>query len=349
VGIIESGTAEGLLKATELLSPMSGADLAFAVSKSEPIDLRTGEVLFGAGSRAASFCVVRSGLVAVKRGDAELARFGPGDAVGDFDFARGGTRDADAVAVEPSSILRFPAREASLDELALEGPRFVSRLLVRCIAMISARLRSANSLVSENAPWVREIRRQAYTDGPTGLLNRAFIDEELPSQVEDPSALILLKPDRFKDLNDAYGHQAGDAAMSRVARLLKDEAEALGRGWAVRIKSNETALVVPRCGLGEGRQVAARLAGALARVDISDAISGASFDFTASQSLAVWPEDGAEFGPLFQEAYKVLMEAWAAGGAQLLVVRERRSSVAPGAGVLASPPPGPTGKPGGGS
>ena len=48
------------------------------------------------------------------------------------------------------------------------------------LAMISGRLRATHRLIAENAPWVRELNRQIYTDPATGMWSRAFLDEEVP-------------------------------------------------------------------------------------------------------------------------------------------------------------------------
>jgi diguanylate cyclase (GGDEF)-like protein len=190
----------------------------------------------------------------------------------------------------------------------------MARLLLKSAAMVSARLRSTQSLISHNAPWVRELRRQIYTDPGTGLWTKAFLDEELARGVERPSSLLIIKPDRFKELNDAHGHSAGDAAMERIAAILNDVVEGLGRGWALRLRSNETALVLPRCGTGEAIEIARGLRSQIGSLDLSSAIPRCAFRFTASMALATWPQDGADWKRLVDDAYSVLTRAWSDGG-----------------------------------
>ncbi|MEI8348480.1 MAG: hypothetical protein WCG27_13510, partial [Pseudomonadota bacterium] len=69
--------------------------------------------------------------------------------------------------------------------------------------------------------------------------------------------------------------------MLKYRRLVR-----LGRGWPIRIKSNETALVVPACTREESIDIARRIAQGYGRIDISQATGGAGFDFTVSQALA---------------------------------------------------------------
>jgi diguanylate cyclase (GGDEF)-like protein len=68
--------------------------------------------------------------------------------------------------------------------------------------------------------------RLAATDGLTGLSNRrAFfgaLEREIArsSRHGSPLSLALLDVDRFKEVNDRYGHDAGDAVLRELARLL---------------------------------------------------------------------------------------------------------------------------------
>ncbi len=68
----------------------------------------------------------------------------------------------------------------------------------------------------------------ARTDGLTGISNRRCFDEELDKEwrrcerIKQPIAVILADIDHFKNFNDHYGHQAGDACLVAVARSLSD-------------------------------------------------------------------------------------------------------------------------------
>jgi diguanylate cyclase (GGDEF)-like protein len=74
----------------------------------------------------------------------------------------------------------------------------------------------------------RDLHTRAQTDGLTGLLNRRAFEEllgrELARSCHDgaPLSLLLMDIDRFKQVNDAWGHQAGDEVICRVSRALRD-------------------------------------------------------------------------------------------------------------------------------
>ena len=74
----------------------------------------------------------------------------------------------------------------------------------------------------------RELHRIAQTDGLTGLLNRRSFEEILArellrsNRMEKSLTVLLLDIDRFKEVNDTWGHQAGDEVIRRVASALQN-------------------------------------------------------------------------------------------------------------------------------
>ncbi|HEY5022101.1 MAG TPA: diguanylate cyclase, partial [Gemmatimonadaceae bacterium] len=80
-----------------------------------------------------------------------------------------------------------------------------------------------------------KLRKISMTDGLTGIENRRSLEERLKEmwghsiRLHEPIALIMCDIDKFKSVNDKYGHQAGDAVLKEIARLLKDEAREIDR------------------------------------------------------------------------------------------------------------------------
>ncbi len=74
------------------------------------------------------------------------------------------------------------------------------------------------------------LRHVSQTDGLTGLDNRRHLEEQLEQmfahakRLHEPFSCVMVDLDRFKSVNDTYGHQAGDAVLKQLARLLKNEA-----------------------------------------------------------------------------------------------------------------------------
>jgi diguanylate cyclase (GGDEF)-like protein len=319
-----------LLRKAELFSNLLDDDLSYVAERVERLTIEPGAVLFAQGEKARRFFIVRSGEISIYRADEgsperELARYVAGDVIGDFDFAVGSAFDATARAGTRAELIAFPRGDMSMQDLAQEKPDASARILLRSLSMISSRLRSTQRLISDNSPWIRELRHQIYTDSGTGLWSRAFLDEEVQRNLQEPTAIVMVKPDRFKELNDAHGHQAGDEAMAMLSGILVGETERLGRGWALRLRSNETAIVVPRCGADEATAAARRLAASVTAMDVP-AARGTGFVFTASMSLAVWPEDGADWKRLVEDSYGLLTRAWRDGGSRLYRLQLRRTA-----------------------
>jgi len=80
-----------------------------------------------------------------------------------------------------------------------------------------------------------KLTRISLTDGLTEIDNRRCLEERLHEmwqhsvRLHEPIALIMCDIDKFKSVNDNYGHQAGDSVLKEVARLLKEEAREIDR------------------------------------------------------------------------------------------------------------------------
>src|SRR5690349_1233019 len=81
----------------------------------------------------------------------------------------------------------------------------------------------------------RQLLKMAQTDALTGLDNRRYLEERLEEmfghsrRLKEPLAVVLCDLDRFKSVNDTYGHQTGDAVLKQLARILKQEAREIDR------------------------------------------------------------------------------------------------------------------------
>lgn len=308
----------GLITGVELFSALLVDDLAFVASKTEVRSVPAGTVVFSEGERAVQFFVVKSGSVSVVSGESgdnpvELARYAPGDVFGDFHFVINGTYDATARTLENTELVVFPKGGSTFDRLTAEKPDTASRILLRSMTMIAKRIRSTNRLISENTPWIRELRRQIYTDPPTGLWNKAFLDTEIKQKLTGTVAVLMLKPDRFKEINDTLGHAAGDEILLNLAGALMREASARNSGWAVRLRSNEMALILSDCDRAYAQDFAESLQASLPSL-VSSVPGEAAFPFSASMALGFWPDDCENWSALTEGTNALVQEVWKAGG-----------------------------------
>ena len=89
------------------------------------------------------------------------------------------------------------------------------------------RIFGAKQDITSDRQAMESLRRQAETDPLTGLANRSVFEARYREIVGDSlnygfaSALVLIDLDRFKDLNDTFGHTAGDACLREIAVRLR--------------------------------------------------------------------------------------------------------------------------------
>ena len=116
----------------------------------------------------------------------------------------------------------------------------------------------------------RDLHRIAQTDSLTGLLNRRAFEEILTRELrranhlQKPLAILLVDIDRFKEVNDTWGHQTGDEVIRRVGNALQDS---LRPGDALSRFGGEEFLVMLRdATISESEDVASRLRAAIAEL-----------------------------------------------------------------------------------
>ena len=108
------------------------------------------------------------------------------------------------------------------------------------------------------------LRRLTMLDGLTGVANRRAFDIGLSrewaraSRAGEQVALLMADIDHFKQFNDLYGHQAGDACLRDVAATIARHARRPG-DLIARYGGEEFALLLPDCGAAKAREIAARV------------------------------------------------------------------------------------------
>jgi diguanylate cyclase (GGDEF)-like protein len=311
--------AARLLSSSALFSSFSRDELGFLAEKSEFLVRADGEAVFEAGSPGDRLYLVDSGSVVVLSPEdgSALAEFVAGDSFGELELLTGAPRNARARAGGPTRLLAFPAGGAGLRDALSGRPEVAARILRSFLLVVAGRTRKANALVKENSPWVRELRRQVYGDKLTGLLNKAYLDENLPGMLKGRAALIMMKPDNFKEINDSYGHEAGDAALVLLAGELD---RAVGKsGTAVRYMGNELAVAYPGMGRDAAIEAARALQSRLSALDLSAAVpQEPGLRFGMSLGIALYPEYGADAESLIKAAAGLPLAARARGGALIL-------------------------------
>ncbi|PDT42717.1 MULTISPECIES: GGDEF domain-containing protein [Sinorhizobium] len=160
---------------------------------------------------------------------------------------------------------------------------------------------------------IDEARASSELDALSGLYNRRGFVDRLTSVLETagadgPGTLILADLDRFKLVNDTYGHHAGDGVIGQFSRVLVELMPS--RAVAARLGGEEFAVFLPRLGLAEARVLAHGMRAALASTRIDGLPE--SVTITASFGVAALVL-GESLEAAMQRADKALYAAKAGG------------------------------------
>ncbi|GLH95567.1 diguanylate cyclase [Phytohabitans aurantiacus] len=168
----------------------------------------------------------------------------------------------------------------------------------------------------ENVRVHEEAQRLSLTDPLTGLWNYRYLKESIRREVERASrfgrmlTVLALDLDRFKEVNDTYGHAAGDAVLAEFARRVRSEVREVD--LAFRQGGEEFVVLLPETDARGGAIVAERL-GASVRDTPMPIGPEASIDVTVSIGIAVYPDHGVTGAQVLDAADDALYAAKAAG------------------------------------
>ena len=166
------------------------------------------------------------------------------------------------------------------------------------------------------------LRDLALRDPLTGLLNRRYVDETLDMDIRRsqrsglPIGVLLIDLDYFKQVNDTYGHDAGDAVLQAVAALLEDQVRS---GDIVsRYGGEEFLMILPGIPYPPLAQRAERICAAVRSMQVQHAGQDLG-QRSCSIGVAVYPDHGLTGERVIKVADEALYQAKAAGRNQIVV------------------------------
>jgi diguanylate cyclase (GGDEF)-like protein/putative nucleotidyltransferase with HDIG domain len=172
------------------------------------------------------------------------------------------------------------------------------------------------------------IQRQALTDGLTDLPNHRAVIEQLDKEMErarrhtHPFSILFFDVDRFKHINDTYGHAAGDTVLRQVGEragsVLRKE-DTLGR-----FGGEEFVVLLVESDLADAEATAERVRVAVAASPVVIAEALESISITVSVGVATYPIDGDEGETLLTAADEAMYIAKRMGRNQVRTVEEAR-------------------------
>ncbi len=165
--------------------------------------------------------------------------------------------------------------------------------------------------IDEDKKQRQQLMDLAQRDGLTGLLNKAAarpaVEACLDGRDSGPGALLIIDLDSFKQVNDRYGHLAGDAVLTDLAAILKRLAR--DRDVVARIGGDEFLVYLP----GTSAAEAERKARAVIQAMAGTKVLGRRGQVSCSVGAAVYPDDADSFAELYRSADLALYQVKSEG------------------------------------
>ncbi|MDR1996435.1 diguanylate cyclase domain-containing protein [Azonexus sp.] len=201
--------------------------------------------------------------------------------------------------------------------------RFGARVEPAAIAELRSLGDDFNALLAELASWQEQMRNhnatlahQANHDPLTGLANRAHFEERLDQALDTMhndgghAALFFIDADRFKSINDEFGHEVGDIVLCIIARRLR--AKVREGDLVARLGGDEFAvLLLPLGDLSQAKRIAGSMLESMA--EPIELPSGISLNVSLSIGIAFFPDHATDAAGLLKKADEAMYESKRAG------------------------------------
>ena len=218
----------------------------------------------------------------------------------------------------------------ALLEVAPEDIPSASEILARANEALAQITLEATQRASAPEDQNHELASLVSTDALTGLANRRGFDDFLAQQIcvavryHRSLSLLILDLDRFKDVNDTYGHPVGDEVLRAFGAVLLSSAR--DSDIVARQGGDEFALVLPDTELSGALALANRIRGAVEALKIPGP-DGATIRITISAGVATLDrDDPLQIESLIADADAGLYTAKRAGGNRSMVRRATRAA-----------------------
>jgi diguanylate cyclase (GGDEF)-like protein/PAS domain S-box-containing protein len=157
--------------------------------------------------------------------------------------------------------------------------------------------------ITERRRVQKALEFQALHDALTGLPNRLLLAERFGQALvsaraaQEQVAVLILDLDHFKEVNETFGHQAGDRLLEQVGPRLRSEIRA--EDMVARLGGDEFAVLLVKTDATAATLAAARLLGAL---ELPFEVEGQHLDVAVSIGIAISPDDGDDPNTLLRRA-----------------------------------------------
>jgi diguanylate cyclase (GGDEF)-like protein len=205
---------------------------------------------------------------------------------------------------EPASVLGSPVRlqSVSVAPLVTENGT-IGAIVVYHVSRsaytadhrrLLARVATHASNVIANALVFEQTQEQSLTDALTGLPNRRYLERHLDQEMArirrhgGQFSLLVLDMDGFKQINDEFGHQAGDSALREVAQVLRASLRVYD--VSARLAGDEFVVVLGDCDPAQAERRRVDLQRAVASLWV-EPVPGRTVSLSVSVGAATFPDD----------------------------------------------------------
>jgi diguanylate cyclase (GGDEF)-like protein/PAS domain S-box-containing protein len=195
-----------------------------------------------------------------------------------------------------------------------DGTRYQARLSVSTITDRDGEINGYFAIYQDISAEKRaeeSLRELAYYDTLTGLYNRASFKRKVGDALRrverfnEPFGLLFIDLDRFKEINDSFGHEHGDQLLAQVARRIESELRELDQ--ACRLGGDEFTVLVPHVdGDADLAAIAQRLIDVISR---PYRLSEQEMEIGCSIGIVVAPRDGSDADVLMRHADAAMYHA----------------------------------------
>jgi len=167
---------------------------------------------------------------------------------------------------------------------------------------IKEKLPYIESYIKEVAPvleaktFMERLKEQSYIDQLTGLYNRRFLEEILPKLTKQilrrnsSLGILMIDVDNFKQINDTYGHDAGDEVLARIGELIKKSVRE--SDYVIRYGGEEFMVILVDIQKDSSQDVAEKIRKIIENTDIN--FGGQEITPTVSIGVAEFPHDSGD-------------------------------------------------------
>jgi diguanylate cyclase len=188
---------------------------------------------------------------------------------------------------------------------------------------------NVNALSNHLQNYVRDLHQskemieyQSYHDPLTGLLNRRFLHEQLAARIEESRetgesvSVLFIDLDRFKQVNDSFGHSQGDEILKTVAQRIKDTLPATNQTILTRQGGDEFILFLINYDMKDTMAAAERM---ITNLKKSYSLDGNEIYLGASCGISLYPDHTTDIDTLIIYADLAMYAAKKIGGNKAMV------------------------------